>query len=107
MVALLALALEVKRLRDDVPTLALKAEIGGRTVRDIGREVVALSRAGLARRSQLNRCGQDETQYLRPLDIILDRGKTEAEVLLEKFGDNLDGLFCALDMQPMGDLGCL
>ena len=39
--------------------------------------------------------------------IILDRGKTEAEVLLEKFGNNLDGIFCALDMQPMGDLGCL
>lgn len=98
---------ERQQLRDDVPTLALKAEIGGRAVREIGREVVALSRAGLARRARLNRCGQDETQYLRPLDIILDRGKTEAEVLLEKFGDNLDGIFCALDMQPMGDLGCL
>lgn len=98
---------ERQRLRDDVPTLALKAKIGGRTVQEIGREVVELSRAGLARRAQLNRCGQDETQYLRPLDIILDRGKTEAEVLLEKFGDNLDGIFCALDMQPMGDLGCL
>jgi len=98
---------ERQRLRDDVPTLALKAEIGGRTVRDIGREVVALSRAGLARRARLNRCGQDETGYLKPLDIILERGKTEAEVLLEKFGDNLDGIFCALDMQPTDDLGCL
>jgi glutamate--cysteine ligase len=98
---------ERQRLRDDVPALALKAEIGGRTVRDIGREVVALSRAGLTRRARLNRCGQDETCYLKPLDIILDRGKTEAQVLLEKFGNNLDGIFCALDMQPMGDLGCL
>lgn len=98
---------ERQKLRDDVPVLALKAEIGGRSLRDIGREVVELSRAGLARRQRLNRCGQDETGYLRPLDVILDRGKTEAEVLLDKFGNNLDGIFCALDMQPMSDLGCL
>lgn len=98
---------ERQKLRDDVPALALKAEIGGRSVRDIGREVVELSRAGLARRARLNRCGGDETGYLKPLDIILDRGKTEAEVLLDKFGDNLDGIFCALDMQPSSDLGCL
>ncbi len=98
---------ERQKLRDDVPVLALKAEIGGRSLIDIGREVVELSRAGLARRQRLNRCGHDETGYLRPLDVILDRGKTEAEVLLDKFGNNLDGIFCALDMQPMSDLGCL
>lgn len=75
---------ERQRLRDQVPRLGLKAEIGGRTALDLARECLALAHNGLARRARLSG-GRDETTYLEPLDEIVDRGRTPAEELLEKF----------------------
>ncbi len=74
-----------QQLRDDVPRLGLKAVIAGRSVRDIARDVLALSRAGLARRAHRNAQGQDEGIYLDCLDHVVDQGRTHAEVLLERF----------------------
>jgi glutamate--cysteine ligase len=74
-----------QRLRDDVPRLGLKAEIGGRSMLDLARSCLALSRQGLARRARLDREGDDETQYLDSLDEIVARGMTPADELLEKF----------------------
>jgi len=74
-----------QNLRDDVPRLGLAAEADGRRVQDIARDVLALSRAGLARRAQLNAAGQDETHYLDPLDAIVARGKTQADDLIAQF----------------------
>jgi glutamate--cysteine ligase len=96
----------MQALRDDVPTRALRAEIAGRSVRDIGRDAVAISREGLRRRGYVSRCGADETIHLAPLELILDRGKTEAEILLEKFGTDFDALFAACEMRPDGDICC-
>jgi glutamate--cysteine ligase len=76
---------ERQRLRDDVPRLGLTAEIRGRSVLDLAREVLALARKGLAKRERLNADGRDETGYLEPLDEIVERGTTAAEVLLERF----------------------
>ncbi len=52
-------------LRADVPRLALKAEIAGRNVRDVARDVLALARSGLARRSGRDSAGKDETNLSR------------------------------------------
>ncbi|MCC7346293.1 MAG: glutamate--cysteine ligase [Variibacter sp.] len=88
---------ERQRLRDDVPRLGFKATLRGRSMLALARECLALSRAGLARRARLDREGDDETQYLDPLDDIVARGQTPAEDLLEKFqgswAGDLDRIF--------------
>ncbi len=76
---------EVQALRDDVPRLALNAEIKGRKLRDIGREVLAMSRSGLAARGRKNRAGYDETGFLAPLHEVVARGTTSAEEMLNAF----------------------
>ncbi len=72
-------------LRDDVPRLALGAEIAGRPLLDIARDVVAIAKAGLVRRRKLDSQGRDETRFLAPLEEILGSRRTLAEVLLEKY----------------------
>jgi glutamate--cysteine ligase len=84
-------------LRADVPRLALKAEIAGRSVRDIAREVLVLARSGLARRSLRDAPGKDETAYLDCLDRIVAEGRTSAEYWLGRYhgawGGNVDPVF--------------
>ncbi|MCZ8182344.1 MAG: glutamate--cysteine ligase [Beijerinckiaceae bacterium] len=84
-------ASERQALRDAVPKAGLHASIGGRTVLEIARETVALSRAGLARRARLDRDGRDETVHLAPLEAILASGKNQAETLLERFHSEWNG----------------
>jgi glutamate--cysteine ligase len=98
---------DMQTLRDDVPVQALGAKIAGRSVREVAREAIAIARDGLKRRGYVNCCGLDETVYLGPLDLIVERGKTEAEVLVDKFGTDFEALFAACEMTPTGDLGCL
>ncbi len=76
---------ERQKLRDDVPTLGFKAEIRGVSVQELARQTLEISRAGLARRNRKGRAGNDETQYLAPLEESVARGITPAEELLEKF----------------------
>ena len=76
---------ERQKLRDDVPKLGFKASVRGITLREVARETLAMARSGLARRNRKGREGNDETQYLVPLDESVERGITPAEELLEKF----------------------
>jgi len=82
---------ERQKLRDDVPRLGFKAEIGKRNVFTLAQETLRLSSRGLARRKRLDRNGRDETRYLRPLEKSIARGITPAEELLEKFHSEWDG----------------
>ena len=52
---------DVQALRDAVPAEALRAKLRATSLFDIGREVLAISRAGLKRRDRLNGDGVDET----------------------------------------------
>jgi glutamate--cysteine ligase len=72
-------------LRADAPKIALDAKLQGRSVREIAREVLALSRAGLSRRARLDSTGQDETHFLNPLVEIVDSGKTPAQLKLDAY----------------------
>jgi glutamate--cysteine ligase len=72
-------------LREAVPVRGFGAKIGGRDLRDIAREMLAIARGGLARRAMLDAQDRDETQYLAPLDDLVERGRTRAEMLLERF----------------------
>ena len=81
---------ERQKLRDDVPRQALAAEVRGRTVRDVARDMLALSRAGLVRRGYRDAEGRDESFYLDPLDAIVD-GRTQAEAMLAHYNGAWNG----------------
>jgi glutamate--cysteine ligase len=83
-------ASEREALRASVPVQGLGATIAGRTLQDIGREVLGYARAGLASRARLNAQGRDETIHLDILDRILD-SKTEAGRLIELFQTDWHG----------------
>ena len=72
-------------LRAAVPKRALAAEVRGRAVVDVAREMLDLSRAGLVRRRRLDSAGAGETGYLDALDEIAQSGRSPAEVKLEAF----------------------
>lgn len=76
---------ERETLRADVPRLALRADIHGRKARDVARDLLALARAGLARRAERDEYGRDETIYLEPLEAIVESGRTLAEQRLDAF----------------------
>jgi glutamate--cysteine ligase len=78
-------AADRQKLREEVPRLGFKATVRHRTALDIARECLALAHSGLKHRVRIDRDGNDETKYLRPLDEFVARGKTPAEALLEKF----------------------
>jgi glutamate--cysteine ligase len=76
---------ERQRLRDDAPRLALAARIGGRVLRDVARDALALARAGLKRRARLDARGRDEADYLDPIDAIAAAGRPPAQHWIERF----------------------
>ena len=78
-------------LRKGVPRHAFGASVGGRTVGDIARDVVAISEEGLRNRARHDRYGEDETHFLDVLKTILETGKTPAEDLLDMFNGEWDG----------------
>jgi glutamate--cysteine ligase len=72
-------------LRRAVPKTALKTPFRGRTVRDIARDMLTIARAGLKTRARAGRIDADETPFLDVLDMIVERGTTEAEELLKLY----------------------
>jgi glutamate--cysteine ligase len=86
-----------QKLREDVPALALDATIEGRTLCEIGRDVLDLAAAGLKRRARVDAQGADETIFLAPLEEIVSEGRTLAQRRLEAFhgpwGGSVDGAF--------------
>jgi glutamate--cysteine ligase len=80
-----------RKLSADVPRLALKAEIAGRTVRDVALDVLKIARDGLTRRDRRNASGDNETGFLAPLQEIAETGRTPAEELLEAYHGRWNG----------------
>jgi glutamate--cysteine ligase len=74
-----------ERLRADVARIGLKAEIAGRTVQDVAKDMLAIAREGLKRRNRLSGGLVDESGYLAELDAIAETGITPAERLLELY----------------------
>jgi glutamate--cysteine ligase len=68
-----------ERLRADVTRLGLKAQIGGRSVRDVAKDMVEIAAAGLKARARLSATGADETVHLESLRAIADSGLTGAD----------------------------
>ncbi len=76
-------AAERQALRDAVPRQGLKTMICGRTVQDIAKDVLKLSRGGLEQRNQQGCKGKSEASFLDVLDETANTGKTAAENLLD------------------------
>jgi len=88
---------ERQALRDAVPRLALSAPFRGRTVNDLARQALDLSRAGLKQRANRDHHSFDEARYLAPLESYVERKQTSAEAWLEayyqKWGEKIDPIF--------------
>jgi len=88
---------EVREMRDAVPAKGINAEFRNGTLREIAREVLALSRQGLRNRGKKNRDGYDETSFLNTLDEVVARGTTSAEELLSayhtRWGGSIEPVF--------------
>lgn len=74
-----------QQLRLDVPAQALDAEISGRRLQDVAKDVLAIARNGLKSRARRNGKGEDETIYLAPLEHVVERGRTLAQDRIELF----------------------
>jgi glutamate--cysteine ligase len=71
----------------------LQAQVGGRSMHDLAREVVAIAEGGLAARARPGAGGliPDETHFLNALKESLDTGKTAADELLDHYHGDWGG----------------
>ncbi len=77
---------EREALRNAVPKEGLAARIpGGRTLQDLGKDVLDIARAGLTARGFLNTGGDNETGFLQTLDEIVESGKSPAQRMLDRY----------------------
>ena len=82
---------EVLAMRDAVPAQGLGAPFRNRGLRDVAREVLAISRDGLKARGRKNREGYDETGFLNTLDEVVARGTTSAEEMVSAYNTRWGG----------------
>jgi glutamate--cysteine ligase len=76
---------ERQALRDSVPRQAFRTPFRKQTVRDLAREMLAISAAGLKRRAEVDTVGTTEEGFLVPLRELVERGYTRAEELLNRY----------------------
>ena len=91
-------AAEREALRVDASVKGLKAQIAGRPLLDVARDVLAISEAGLKTRACAGAGGMlpDETHFLNALHEIVETGVTPAEELLASFDGEWGGDFGGL-----------
>jgi glutamate--cysteine ligase len=82
---------ERNALRDGVPTQALHVPFRNGTLRDLAREALKISAAGLQRRAVHNSKGADESRFLDPLIEVVESGQTAAERKLVLFHGEWQG----------------
>ena len=76
-------------LRQSVRTIGLKSPVpGGRTLQELGKDVLDIARNGLSRRAKLSVSGDDETGFLQELDHTIATGRTPAEDLLRSYHED-------------------
>jgi glutamate--cysteine ligase len=81
-----------QRIRDAVPREGLCTIMpDGRTMQDLGREVIEIAASGLSARGEVNSMGDNETGFLNPLRQIVDSGMSPAHQLLDRFNGEWGG----------------
>ena len=86
---------EREQLRNDVPRLGLSTPFRNGTVLDIARSVVDIAAAGLKARAYSN-LFDDETTFLKPLMEFIEKGRSAADDLLERYHGEWGG-----DVRPV------
>ncbi len=76
---------EREQLRHDAGKFGLRAEIAGRPLGDVARDVLAIARAGLAARARAGGGFADETPFLDVLDESVARGETASDEMLARY----------------------
>ncbi len=88
---------DVGAMRAAVPAQGIATPFRQTTLREVAREVLAISRTGLKNRSRKNREGYDETTFLSTLDEVVARGSTSAQEMLNayhmRWGGSIDPVF--------------
>ena len=77
-------AAQRERMRAEVPLRGLDTLVAGHSLRELGRELLAMARSALAERRHVDGEGRDETYFLDPLDAVVAT-RSQAEDLREKF----------------------
>jgi glutamate--cysteine ligase len=85
-------------LRIDAARIGLKAQVAGRSLQDVAKDMVAIARGGLKRRAAFNGDMLDETVFLNTLEETADSGLTPADRLLELYNGPWQG-----DVRPVFD----
>lgn len=90
---------ERRSLHLDTPKAGLQTKFRRGTVANIAKQILTIAEHGLQRRNFRDKNGADETYFLDPLKEILDSGKTQSDLLIEKFqgewGGKIDRIFKA------------
>jgi glutamate--cysteine ligase len=83
---------EREALRNTVPKLGLDTPIpNGQTLKDLAREILDISSAGLTARNRLNTSGDNESGFLDPLREVVAKGKSPAAQLLDRYHGEWNG----------------
>ena len=78
-------------LRSDVAKNGLQTKFRDQTVQDLAKIILMISREGLKARGRFNAHGESESVYLQELDGFVRTGKTNADLLLERYHGSWDG----------------
>ena len=76
---------ERDQLRRDVPKYGLQTKFRNQTIGDLAKIALVISREGLKARRKFNAHGELETVFLDDLDRMAKTGKSNADILLEKY----------------------
>ena len=77
--------------RRDAFRLGLGAQIGGRSLREIARELLEISCGGLARRRRSGLVDPDEVHHLNDLVSVVERGETAADEMIRLWRTEWNG----------------
>ena len=76
---------ERQQLRDDVPKRGLQTPFRGKTLQDIAKIALVISREGLKTRGRINGHGESETVFLQDLDGFARTGMSNADRLIADY----------------------
>ena len=95
---------QIQTLHRDVPEKGLNTPIDNRTLREVARDVVAISARGLQRRAKMHN-GQDESAYLAPVAEIARTGQTHAQRMIRmvKETGSIEGMLKTCQINPQNN----
>ncbi len=82
---------ERDQLRRDVPKYGLQTKFRNQTMQDLVKIALVLSREGLKSRQKFNGHGELETVFLDDLDHMAKTGKSNADILIDKYTNEWGG----------------